>query len=282
MMKRILLFCLSAIVLTSCVENSAEYKKLQSENEMLRIEKIKTVADLDDMISTLNDIQTDIQTIRETENYLVLEQDRELSKSKQEQIKQDILLIAQTLKTNKEQLASLEEKLKNSNLQSSGLQKTIERINAELNQKTLMIASLQEELVKKDIQIEGLHEDLENLAMTTSFQAQMITEQDKELHLAYYCYGTKKELREQSILTGGGLFSKTKALQGNFNKNYFIQIDLRDETEIPLYDRKAKVHSNHPANSYMFSKDSNGNLTLIVLEPELFWSLGRYLVIEVG
>jgi len=282
MMKRILLFCLSAIVITSCVENSAEYKKLQSENEQLRTEKMKTVSDLDDMISTLNDIQTDIQTIRETENYLVIEQDGELSKSQQEQIKQDILLIAHTLKTNKEQLAALEEKLKNSNVQSAGLQKTIERISAELNQKTLMIASLQEELVKKDIQIQDLHEDLETLAMTSSVQALRITEQDKELHSAYYCYGTQKELKEQNILTGGGLFSKIKVLQGNFNRDYFIQIDLRDETEIPLYDRKAKVLSNHPVNSYMFTKDANSNLTLVVLEPELFWSLSRYLVIEVG
>ena len=281
-MKRILLFCLCAIVITSCVENSAEYKKLQSENELLRIDRIKTVADLDEMISTLNDIQADIQTIRETENYLVIEQDRELSKSKQEQIKQDILLIAKTLKNNKEQLVTLEEKLKNSNIQLSGLQKTIDRINAELNQKTLMIASLQEELAKKDIQIQDLQENLEQLAMTSSVQAQRITEQDKELHSAYYCFGTKKELKEQHILTGGGLFSKTKALQGNFNKDYFIRIDLRDATEIPLFTRKAKVHSNHPANSYMLAKDSNGNLTLVVVEPELFWSLGRYLVIEVG
>jgi len=52
-MKRILFFCLSIILITSCAENSAEYKKLQSENERLKVEKAKTVADLDNMISTL-------------------------------------------------------------------------------------------------------------------------------------------------------------------------------------------------------------------------------------
>ena len=281
-MKRILLFCLSAIVITSCVEKSAEYKKLQSENEMLRAEHVKTFSELDEMISTLNDIQSDIQTIRESENYLTIEQDRELSPDRKVQIRNDILLIAETLKTNKEQLAALEEKLKNSGVQLSGLQKTIERINAELNQKTLMVASLQEELANKNIQIQDLQVDLENLAMTSSVQAQQLSAQDKEINEAYYCFGTKKELREQNILTGGGIFSRTKVLQGNFNRDYFIPIDLRDATEIPLYDRKAKVHSNHPANSYMFTKDENNNLTLVVLEPELFWSLGRYLVIEVG
>lgn len=281
-MKRILFFCLSAIVFTSCVENSAEYKKLKSENEMLQIAKAKSFADLDEMITALNDIQADIQTIREAENYLTIEQSGELSVTKQEQIKNDIRLIAQTLKNNKEQLAALEEKMRNSDIQLAGLQQTIQRINAELNQKTLMVASLQEELAKKNIQIQDLQEDLGKLATTTSVQAQRITEQDAELHSAHYCFGTKKELKEQNILTGGGLFSKTKALQGNFNRDYFIRIDIRNTTEIPLFNRKATVHSNHPANSYLFRKDANGNLTLVVVEPELFWSLGRYLVIEVG
>jgi hypothetical protein len=172
--------------------------------------------------------------------------------------------------------------LKNSDIQLSGLQKTIERINAELNQKTLMIASLQEELANKNIQIQGLHEELENLAMTSSFQVQTISEQDKELHSAYYCYGTKRELREQHILTGSGLFSKSKVLQEPFNRDYFIQIDLRDVTEIQLFTGKAKVHSNHPVNSYILSRDPNRNLTIVIVEPDLFWSLSRYLVIEVG
>ena len=281
-MKRILFFCLSAIVITSCVENSAEYKKLKSENETLRAEKIRTAYDLDDMISTLNDIQDDIQSIREAENYLTIEQSGELSVDQREQIKSNIRLIATTLQSNREQLASLEEQLKNSNIQSSALQKTIERINAELNQKVQMIASLQEELARRDIRIQELHEDIEKLATATSIQAQTISVQDKELHQAFYCFGTKKELREQDILTGGGLFSKTKALQGNFNRDYFVSVDYRDETEIPLYNRKAKVHSNHPDNSYLFAKDSNGNLTLVITAPEVFWSLSKYLVIEVG
>ena len=281
-MKRILFFCLSAMMITSCAENSAEFKKLQTENELLRIEKIKTIANLDDMVSTLNDIQTDIQSIREAENYLKIVQDGELSKSEPEQIKEDILLIARTLKNNKEQLAALEEKLKNSNIQVSGLQKTIERINAELEQKSLLVASLQEELAKKNILVQELQEELLNLSQTTTVQAQRISEQDKELHLAYYCFGTRKELKEQDILTGGGLFSRTKALQGNFNRDYFVQIDIRNESEIPLFTRKATVRSNHPANSYMFSRGETGNLTLVITEPELFWSLSRYLVIEIG
>ena len=281
-MKKFLYFCLSAIVMTSCVENSAEYKKLVSENETLRAEKIRTAYDMEDMISTLNDIHTDIQSIREAENYLTIEPSGEFTVDKQTQIKNNIRLIAETLQSNRAQLASLEERLKNSNIESEALQKTITRLNTEISQKAQMIAVLQEELAKKDIRIQELDEQLEMLSLAASAQAQTISEQDRELHLAYYCFGTKKELKEQAILSGGGLFAKTKVLQGGFNRDYFLSIDTRDNTEIQLFARKAKVHSNHPENSYIFIKDANGNLTMQITEPELFWSLSRYLVIEVG
>jgi len=281
-MKRILFLCLSAIVLASCVEKSAEYKRLQSENDILKAEQLRTNYDMEDMFTVLNDIYADMQALREAENYLTIEPTGELSVDKQTQIKNNIRLIAETLQTNRKQLADLEEQLKNSNIQSAALQKTIDRLNAEISQKAQMIASLQEELAKKDIRIQELDEQIENLVLTTTAQSRTISEQDKELHLAYYCFGTKKELKDQDILTGGGLFAKSKVLQGGFNRDYFLPVDTREHTAIQLYTRKAKVHSNHPENSYTYEKDRNGNLVLVVIEPELFWSLSKYLVIEVG
>jgi len=288
-MKKILFYCFCVIIFTSCVENSAEYKQLKNENETLKADKAKTMEEMNDMLSILDDIQTDIESIREAENYVSIEKNGELSGNKREQLKNNISLIAETLKNNKEQLAALEEQLKKSKVQSSALQKTINRISAELNQKAEMIASLQEELAKKDIRIReldeivtSLNENVENLSMTTSVQAEKLDEQDKKLHTAYYCFGTKKELKEQNILTGGGLFSKTKALESNFNEDYFIKIDMRDVTTIPLYADKAKIRSNHPEASFQFTKDNTGNLTLHITDINLFWSLGKYLVIEVG
>jgi predicted nuclease with TOPRIM domain len=281
MMKRILCICLSAMVLTSCVKNSAEYKQLLSENEMLKAEKMKTANEMEDMITTLNNINTDIQSIREAESFLTIEPSGEISVNQQSQIRTNIQQIAEKLKNNRAQLASLEEKLKNSNINSAALQKTIARLNSEITLKAEMIATLQEELAKKDIRIRELDEHVDNLLATSSAQVQQINTQDKALHQAYYCFGTKKELKEQNILTGGGLFSKAKVLQESFNKDYFLTIDIRNKTEIPLFTRKATIHSNHPEKTYMFAKDQNSNLTLVILEPELFWSLGKYLVIEV-
>ena len=269
-MKKVLLVCVCTAMLASCGQNSADYKKLKAENDSLRIENTKNTDELNDMLSTLNDIESDFQSIRDAENYLTIQQQTggELNQSRRDQIKQNMQLISETLKKNKEQISQLEEKLKKSGIQSSALRKTIDRLSSELDQKATMIVALQEDLAKKNVRIQELDE--------------MVNAQDKALHTAYYCFGTSKELKEQKILSGGGLFSKSKVLQSGFNKDYFISIDIREVKEIPLFASKAKLKSNHPEGSYEFVEDEDGNLTLKINDEKAFWSLGKYLVIEVG
>ena len=258
-------------MLASCGQNSAEYKKLKAENDSLRIENTKSNAEMDEILGTLNDVEADIQSIRDAENYLNIQQQKG------------------DLKKNKQQISELEEKLKKSGIQSSALRKTISRLSSELDQKANMIVTLQEDLAKKNVRIQeldemvaSLNEDVEDLSTTTAAQSEKLQEQDKQLHTAYYCFGTAKELKDQKILSGGGLFAKSKVLQSGFNKDYFISIDIREVKEIPLFAGKAKLKSNHPEGSYEFVKDEDGNMTLKITDEKAFWSLGKYLVIEVG
>ena len=69
---------------------------------------------------------------------------------------------------------------------------------------------------------------------------------DKQLHTAYYCFGTAKELKDQKILSGGGLFAKSKVLQSGFNKDYFISIDIREVKENPAVRRQGKAEIQSP------------------------------------
>ena len=290
-MKKLLLACTCATLLVSCGQNSAEYKKLKAENDSLKIENMKSTSEMNEILTTLNDVEADIQSIRDAENYLNLQQQTggEFSKSNREQIKRNMQLISETLKKNKETISQLEDKLKKSGIQSAALKKTINRLSSELDQKATMIVALQEDLAKKNVRIQeldemvsSLNEDVESLATTAAAQSEKLGEQDKALNTAYYCFGTGKELKDQKILSGGGLFSKSKVLQSGFNKDYFISVDIREVKEIPLFAAKAKLKSNHPEGSYEFVKDEDGNLTLNITDPKTFWSLGKYLVIEVG
>lgn len=288
-MKKVLILCACMIAWSACTQFSSEYKQTKLENDSLRLQMKKNEAEMDEMLATLNAIENDIQSIREAEDFLIIHKDNELSESRQVQIKNNMHLIAETLKKNKQQLSELQEKLNSSNVRSTALQKTIDRLTNDLNEKTTLIASLQSELGRKSEeirqlsgQVEGLSTDIEILESVNLSQSDRISEQEQALNVVYYCFGTKKELKEQSILTGGGLFAKTKALEDDFNKEYFLAIDKRQVTAIPLYASKAKIKTNHPSGSYAFYKDSDGNLTLEITNPDRFWSLSKYLVIEVS
>ena len=196
--------------------------------------------------------------------------------------------IAETLKSNREQLAVLRGQLSDSHIRSEALQRTIDRISSELNRKAAMIASLQEELARKDVclkelddAVSSLNEHVESLSETAVEQSKELEEKKQELNAAYYCLGTAKELKRHNILTGGGLFARSKVLQGAFNEDYFVPVDIRETTEIPLYARKAFIRTAHPAETYRLLKDVHGNLTLHITDVRQFWQLSRYLVIEV-
>ena len=259
-MKKVLIACICTVMLASCGQQSAERKKLQAENDSLKIENAKATSELNDMLATLDDIEAGFQSIKEAENYLAVQQKagNEMTPGRREQIRENMKIVSETLKKNREQIADLQKKLNQSGTKNQSLQKMIDRLSNELN------------------------ENVEDLSTANAAQSEKINAQDKALHTAYYCFGTSKELKAQNILTKKGLFTKTKVLQDGFNRDYFITIDIREVTEIPLFAAKAKLQSNHPNGSYEFVKDEDGNVTLKINNPDSFWSLSKYLVIEVG
>jgi DNA repair exonuclease SbcCD ATPase subunit len=288
-MKKILAILACISVITSCNQSGELKQELQAENDSLRLQLAKNESELNEIFSTLNSIENDIETIRSVENYLNVEKDAELSIPKRNQIKKNMTMIVETIRKNKQQLSELQDKLNKSNVHSTALQKTIDRITNDLNEKSKLIVKLQQELSNKDEQIkemsqhvEALNTDIQILEEVNTSQNNLISQQDKFINTAYYCFGTKKELSEQKILTGGGLFSKSKALQEGFNQDYFISTDRRKLEEIPLFARKAIIHTSHPAKSYDLIEDRDKNLTLWIKDTDKFWSLSKYLVIEVN
>ena len=135
-MKKVLTVCVCAALLASCGQQSAEYKKLKAENDSLRIENTKSTEELNEMLSTLNDIEADIQSIRDAENYITIQRQSggELSQTRREKIKQNMQLISETLKKNRAQISELEEKLKKSGIQSDALRTRSTRMSRTFRQ----------------------------------------------------------------------------------------------------------------------------------------------------
>ena len=116
---------------------------------------------------------------------------------------------------------------------------------------------------------------MENLKTETREKANTISNQDRQIHTAWYVFGTKKELAENRILEKGDV------LKSNFNRNYFTKIDIRVDKEIKLYSKSAKILTSHPSSSYTLQRDASKQYILRITNPEVFWSTSKYLVVQV-
>ncbi len=291
MKKIILLFAAVALLCAA----SCSTKKEKEENakdpsaatiDSLRQALAQTQNESSDMIETLSQIQEGFDKINEAEGIVNVES-RQGESGNRQRILDNMELIQNKLRLNRELIANLQQQLRTSNQSDSRtkakLEAMVENFNKQLEEKNQEIEALRAELAQKDIkiaeqgeQINALSSNVNDLAQKNEEKARTVAEQDKELNTAYYVFGTKRELREQRILNKGDV------LKGNdFNKDYFTRIDLRVTKTIKLYSKSAKLMTNHPAGSYSLDKDAQGQYTLRITNPQSFWSVSKYLVITV-
>lgn len=239
-----------------------------------------------DMIETLSQIQDGFDQINEAEGIVNVESRQGESGNKQ-RIIDNMALIQNKLKLNRELIANLQQQLRASNQSDSRtkakLEEMVNNFNKQLEDKNREIEDLRAQLAEKDIkiaeqgeQINSLNSSVSDLSQKNEEKERTVAAQDKELNTAYYVFGTKRELKEQRIL------QRNNVLKGNdFNKDYFTRIDLRVTKTIKLYSKSAKLMTSHPAGSYTLDKDAQGQYTLRITNPQSFWSVSRYLVITV-
>lgn len=282
-MKKVVLLALCVAFLASCDNLGGNKKAVQAQNDSLRIELSTRNAELDEIMGVFNEIQEGFKEINEAENRVNLEGGTLENKSTANRIKEDIRFISDKLKANREKIAELEKQLKNSKYNSAQLKKALNNMVEELAAKQRQIETLQTELATKNIRIAELDEavtdlnqNVEELSAENLAKSKTVEAQDKALNTAWYVFGTKSELKDQKILKRGDVLK-----DNDFNKDYFTQIDIRSEKVIKLYSKRAELLTSHPEASYRLVKDDKSQLTLEITNPQEFWSVSRYLVIQV-
>ena len=143
------------------------------------------------------------------------------------------------------------------------------------------MASKNIRIAELDDAVAGLTQDVADLTASNKAKEVLVATQDQALNAAWFVFGTNSELKDQKIISKK-LLQKTKVLaDDDFNKDYFTQIDIRTDKEIKLYSKDAKLLTAHPEGTYELVKDDKGQLILKISNPNKFWSVSRYLVIEV-
>lgn len=279
-----------SLMVAGCTGNKgSSYDKLKTSYDSLLMQSDKNQADLNEAIGIINEVEGNLSQIADAEHRVQADALKgELNQSQKQRIMDEISLLRQTLQENKQNLAQQQEKLKRSGINIAALDKKISLLTSQIAEKDQMIQSLQADLesargmiARQDSLISEQSEKGAVSEATIAIQNKRLQDQDAALHRAYYCFGTLSELKEENIIKGGGLFSKAKVLPEGFNQEYFKQVDTRDLTTIALFAAKAHLRTQHPASSYHFEKDADGNQTLVIDNQKDFWSRSKYLVVEV-
>ena len=288
-MKKLVCAMVCTLAVISCNQDAVKKAEQDALHQRDSLEQIISQKDneINDMMTTLSDIEEGFREITEAQSRVTLAKQGEGTNTMQ-RIRENFQFIQSVMKQNKELINKLKQQVRESSVKGSQLKKILDNLTQQMETKDQQLQALREELDRKDIHIAELDEkvatlntDVSTLQEDNTKKEQTITTQDKALHTAWFVFGTKDELKNQRILTKDGLFSKTKLLEKDFNKDYFTKIDIRIDKEIKLYSKSAEILTSHPAGSYTLQRDANKQFILRINNPEAFWGTSKYLVVLV-
>ena len=281
-MKKLAFFGVCLLALASCSDGQQKADTALSQ----RVDSLSQIIaqkdnEINDMMSTFNEIEEGFHAISEAQDRVAVAKSGEGANTK-ERLRENIRFIQNTMKQNKELINKLKQQLRESSVKGDALRKLVDSMQKQLEEKEQQMQQLRAELDSKEIhimeldeQVANLNNDVAELANENTQRAETISTQDKQLHTAWFVFGTKSELKEQQILVDG------KVLQSSFNKEYFTKIDIRVDKEIKLYSKSAEILTSHPSSSYTLQRDANKQYVLRITDPQLFWSTSKYLVVLV-
>lgn len=289
MKKTLALSCVLAAAMMACTNQKEKEQLAQAQalNESTKEELVQAVQERDQLLDLINEIASTTDEIKNMENIVSINAAQGEMNSNNA-VASDIAVIKATLQERRKKIEDLEETLRKSKTSNSKLLGTIETLKQQVADQTAQIETLtaslteaQQRIATLDVQVDSLSAHIASVTEERDSVEAVAQEQTVLANQCFYAIGTKKELKDHDIIEGGGFLRKSKIMQGDFDKSFFVTADRRTLTVIPLHAKKAKViTTSQPKDSYQIV-ENNGQAELRILNPEEFWGVSNYLVIQV-
>ncbi len=274
-LKVLAVFLTVGLLTTSCVEKSKKYQMLLAEKEAALVENQNIENEYNKALGIIADVENNLQALREAENMLLMNSE---NLSQRDKLNAELKQIKEEMALNNAKLDALYNELENSNRSNKELRATVKKLKSQIAEKAQVIDSLQVQLNEKDTQIAGLNArvdvlnaDIEKINADNETKEQTIAGHILEMNKVYYVGPPKQNLKERGILTSKYILRQEVPAEA------FTMADKRELKEIAFDGKKVKVLSAHPTESYTISNTDN-QVIITVTNPELFWSVTKYLV----
>jgi uncharacterized coiled-coil protein SlyX len=280
------------------LNKDSQINELHIETQNLDSVIIKRDSVINELDGIIYEIEENIVAVKNKREQLEFEY-RESNLTQKARILEDIRLFDTMLEENEKKVEDLNQKLASSQVEIKSFRDRVNRLTSELKNQNEVIDNLKIEIERRDYQLAQMDEKVNELetsllvqndslaALTDSISrsSERINYMDRELNKAYWVQGTFKELKENEVLEkeGGflGFIGKNKTIKKDLNVGTFTELDIRKTEIIPLNARKVEMISEHSANSYRLIYQDDLVSYLKIENPEEFWKLTRYAVIEV-
>jgi peptidoglycan hydrolase CwlO-like protein len=272
-------------------EKTGEINTLQTEKININEELAERDSLVNELVGAFNDIEDSLTFIKQKREMLSLEAQKEGGRDQKQVIIDNIALMNEMLEKSEAQIEKLEKRLKTAGIELSSFKKKLASLNKNIEDQNSQILALQQQLEEKDKQLAELNSKVDTMAImiaqredTLLVKEQEILDKTMELNKGFIAYGTYEELAEHGVVKKDGGFlglGKQVLLQNNLDDTYFTQLDISNTKTIPLFTSKATVISEHPDSSYNFIKEDGMIAYLEIENPEEFWKISKYAVIEV-
>jgi chromosome segregation ATPase len=146
-------------------DKKKEYNNLESQYHDLSGQLLTRDSLITEWISLFDQVEKDLQTIKEKENLLssLQSEDMELTQNKREAVLRDIQMLNTLLEENKKKIARLNSDLKSSGIKIAGLEQKINDLSLALEERNQSVDSLKGYLVEKDFELSQLNTHLTNM-----------------------------------------------------------------------------------------------------------------------
>uniref|UniRef100_UPI004028C1FF Cbp1 family collagen-binding glycoprotein adhesin n=1 Tax=Prevotella sp. TaxID=59823 RepID=UPI004028C1FF len=273
----------------SCKNEKVDMSSYIQERDSIMQENIAKTQQLDELNGVLATIATGLDSIAIQENILFTNKGRDGVMLNRQQIAANLKGMADILARQRAKIKILQDSLANKK-SSQGverLQKVVDFLNQQLAEKDQVIQSLRADLnnSKKDItqlrsSLSAMRTKANNAEQKTKVLSNALSKQDEIINECYVKIGTKKQLSAAGLLKGGFL-QKKKINYEYVDKSKFNAVDIRKFREIPLRSSNPKILTPQPSNrSFHFEESGDGNCTLVITNPTLFWSVSNFLIIQ--
>jgi DNA repair exonuclease SbcCD ATPase subunit len=270
------------LMMTACKDPQKDETVVRQRDSLLAVIDQRENS-VNDFINSFNDVERNLDSVSRRQHIISMNSNKsDLKTDQKARINEEIKAINDLMVANSKKLKELNHKLNRVDKKNAQLQKTIETLNNQLTQKYQELAELNERLNALNVQVAQLQTTVDTLNVHNAAQMQIISDKTNELHTAYYVVGHARDLEKSKLIDKkGGLLGmgKTEKLSQNFDNTMFTKIDYTQTMSIPINSKEMKIVTTHPDGSYNVDKTGKMITSLMITDPEKFWSVSKYLVI---